>query len=141
MAEFGEFASAGHFGGEFFEGGFLAGLSRTGGHRVAIDLRRVSDGPTAIFAANDLSAVGVLAAADDLGLRVPGDLSVVGYDDTWFARLQRLSLTTVNGHIAEVGQVAGRTLTDRIDGEGGTAGIRLLFPELVQRSSTGPAPA
>jgi len=40
-----------------------------------------------------------------------------------------------------VGQVAGRTLTDRIDGEGGTAGIRLLFPELVQRSSTGPAPA
>ena len=111
------------------------------GHRVATDLLRASNRPTAIFAANDLSAVGVLAAADDLGLRVPGDLSVVGYDDTWFARLQRLSLTTVNGHIAEVGQVAGRTLTDRIDGEGGTAGIRLLFPELVQRSSTGPAPA
>jgi len=39
-----------------------------------------------------------------------------------------------------VGQVAGRTLTDRIDGEGGTAGIRLLFPELVQRSSTAPHP-
>jgi DNA-binding LacI/PurR family transcriptional regulator len=111
------------------------------GHRVAVDLLRPPDRPTAIFAANDLSAVGVLAAADDLGLRVPDDLSVVGYDDTWFARLQRLSLTTVNGHITEVGQVAARTLTARIEGEGGTAGIRLLFPDLVQRSSTGPAPA
>ena len=96
---------------------------------------------TAIFAANDLSAVGALGAADDLGLRVPEDLSVVGYDDTWFARLHRLSLTTIDGHIAEVGQVAGRTLTARIDGERGTAGVRLLFPALVERSSTGPPPA
>jgi DNA-binding LacI/PurR family transcriptional regulator len=111
------------------------------GHRVAGDLLRSPDRPTAIFAANDLSAVGVLAAADDLGLRVPEDLSVVGYDDTWFARLQRLSLTTVDGHITEVGQVAGRALLDRIDGRAGTAGVRLLFPALVQRSSTGPAPA
>src|SRR4029079_15877974 len=111
------------------------------GRRVGSELLRQSNRPTAIFAANDLSAVGVLAAADELGLRVPGDLSVVGYDDTWFARLQRLSLTTVNGHIAEVGQVAGRTLTDRLDGYRGPAVIRLLFPALVERSSTGPAPA
>jgi DNA-binding LacI/PurR family transcriptional regulator len=111
------------------------------GYRVATELLRSADRPTAIFAANDLSAVGVLAAADDLGLRVPEDLSVVGYDDSWFARLHRLSLTTINSHIAEVGQVAGRTLTARIDGERGTAGIRLLFPALVERSSTGPAPA
>src|SRR6185295_18532420 len=54
--------------------------------------------------ANDLAAIGVLAAADDLGLRVPEDLSVVGYDDSWFARLNRLSLTTVNSHITEVGR-------------------------------------
>ena len=62
---------------------------------------------------------------------MPEDLSVVGYDDSWFARLNRLSLTTVNGHITEVGQVAGRTLTARIDGERGSAGTRLLFPALV----------
>jgi DNA-binding LacI/PurR family transcriptional regulator len=110
------------------------------GHRVAAELLRGPDRPTAIFAANDLSAVGVLSAADDLGLRIPEDVSVVGYDDTWFARLKRVSLTTVNGHIAEVGQVAARTLIDRIEGEGGTAGVRLLFPALVERSSTGPAP-
>ena len=111
------------------------------GHRVADELLRSPDRPTAIFAANDLSAVGVLAAADDLGLRVPDDISVVGYDDTWFAQLQRLSLTTINSHITEVGEVAGRTLTARIGGEGGTAGVRLLFPALVDRSSSGPAPA
>ena len=98
------------------------------------------DRPTAIFAANDLSAVGVLAAADELGLRVPGDVSVVGYDNTVFARLLRLSLTTIDSHISEVGQVAGRTLTGRIDGDKGTAGTRLLFPALVTRSSTGPPP-
>ena len=112
--------------------------TETTGHRVATDLLRSSKETTAIVAANDLSAVGVLGAADELGLRVPEDLSVVGYDDTWFARLPRLSLTTINGHIAEVGQVAGRTLTARIDGERGTAGVRLLFPALVERSSTGP---
>jgi DNA-binding LacI/PurR family transcriptional regulator len=115
--------------------------TETTGHRVATGPLRSPDRPTAIFAANDLSAVGVLTAADELGLRVPEALSVVGYDDSWFARLHRLSLTTINGHIAEVGQVAGRTLTARIDGERGTAGTRLLFPALVERSSTGPAPA
>jgi len=108
------------------------------GQRVATELLRVPDRPTAILAANDLSAVGVLAAADELGLRVPEDLSVVGYDNSVFARLHRLSLTTINSHSAEVGQVAGRTLTARLDGDSGTPGTRLLAPALVVRSSTGP---
>ncbi len=107
------------------------------GRRAATELLRSSRRPTAIFAANDLSAVGVLAAADDLALGVPGDLSVVGYDNTVFARLHRLSLTTIDGHIAEVGQVAGQTLIARIDGDTGTVGTRLLAPALVLRSSTG----
>lgn len=110
------------------------------GRRVASELLRLSNRPTAIFAANDLSAVGVLAAADELGLHVPDDVSVVGYDNTVFARLWRLSLTSIDGHIAEVGQVAGRTLTGRIDGDKGTAGTRLLSPALITRSSTGPPP-
>jgi len=107
------------------------------GRRAATELLRSARRPTAILAANDLSAVGVLAAADELDLRVPEDLSVVGYDNTVFARLHRLALTTVNGHIAEVGQVAGRTLMARIDGDTGTVGTRLLTPALVRRSSTG----
>lgn len=111
------------------------------GRRVATELLRSSERPTAIFAANDLSAVGVLAVADEIGLRIPEDLSVVGYDNTVFARLHRLSLTTVDGHITEVGQVAGRTLIARIDGDTGTVGTRLLTPALVVRSSTGAPPA
>jgi DNA-binding LacI/PurR family transcriptional regulator len=110
------------------------------GERAATELLRSSPRPTAILAANDLCAVGVLAAADQLDLRVPEDLSVVGYDNTVFARLHRLSLTTVDGHIAEVGQVAARTLTARIDGDTGTVGTRLLSPVLVLRTSTGPPP-
>ena len=111
------------------------------GRQVATELLRSSPRPTAIFAANDLSAVGVLAAADELGLRVPEDLSVVGYDNTVFARLDRLSLTTIDAHITEVGQVAARTLTARIDGDDSTVGTRLLTPALVVRSSTGPPPS
>ena len=106
------------------------------GRRVATELLRSSGRPTAIFAANDLSAVGVLAAADELHLRVPEELSVVGYDNNVFARLHRLSLTTIDAHIAEVGQVAGRTLIARIDGDTSTVGTRLLSPALVLRSST-----
>jgi DNA-binding LacI/PurR family transcriptional regulator len=111
------------------------------GRQVGYALLRHTDRPTAIVAANDLSAVGVLAAADELGLRVPEDLSVVGYDNTVFSKLHRLSLTTIDSHIAEVGQLAGRTLTARLAGDSGTAGTRLLAPALVVRSSTGPPPA
>ena len=111
------------------------------GRRVGYALLRCSDRPTAIVAANDLSAVGVLTAADQLGIRVPQDLSVVGYDNTVFSKLHRVSLTTIDSHNAEVGQLAGRTLTARLDGDSGTASTRLLSPALVVRSSTGPPPA
>jgi DNA-binding LacI/PurR family transcriptional regulator len=90
--------------------------------------------------ADDYRGGSALAAADELGLRVPEDLSVVGYHNTVFSRLHRLSLRTIDSHSAEVGQVAGPTLTARLDGENGTPGTRLLTPALVLRSSTGPAP-
>lgn len=108
------------------------------GRRVATELLSTPDRPTAIFAANDLSAVGVLATADELGLAVPGELAIVGYDNTVFSRLSRLSLTTIDGHSTEVGRLAGRTLVARMDGDESTAGTRLLSPTLVCRSTTGP---
>ena len=88
--------------------------------------------------ANDLSAVGVLNAADELGLAVPADLSVVGHDNTAYSRLPRLSITTIDGHNAEVGQLAGRTLVARIGGDAISVETRLLSPTLIRRSSTGP---
>jgi DNA-binding LacI/PurR family transcriptional regulator len=110
------------------------------GERLARGLLASSDRPTAILAANDLSAVGVLNAADELGLAVPGDLSVVGYDNTAYSRLPRLSITTIDGHNAEVGQLAGRTLVARIGGDASSVETRLLSPTLIRRSSTGPPP-
>ncbi|WP_214406587.1 LacI family DNA-binding transcriptional regulator [Pseudonocardia lacus] len=110
------------------------------GHRLARELLDRDDRPTAILAANDLCAVGVLAAADELGLAVPGEVSVVGYDDTVFARLPRLSLTSVDSHIAEVGQAAGEALAARLAGDDpGAPTTRLITPALVVRGSTGPA--
>jgi DNA-binding LacI/PurR family transcriptional regulator len=108
------------------------------GHRVARELLAASDRPTAILAANDLSAIGVLDAADELQLAVPGDLSVVGYDNTAYSRLPRLSITTIDGHNAEVGQLAGRTLFARIGGDTSSVETRLLTPKLVRRGSTAP---
>ena len=111
------------------------------GFRVAMDLLRAEDRPTAIFAANDLAAVGVLAAADELGLRVPEDLSVAGYDDDFFSRMRRIDVTTVDPHITDVGREAGEVLVARLSGDTRSTATRLLRPTLVVRSSTGPAPA
>lgn len=128
----------------------LAGPSASGdwteasGYRAAMSLLDEKDRPTAIFAANDLSAVGVLAAADDLGLRVPGELSVVGYDNTVFARMRRVSLSTIDAHISEVGHVASTMLLENLDrlaetsSESKAARTRLIEPELVTRGSTAP---
>lgn len=110
------------------------------GHRIGAEILRLPERPTAVFAANDLSAVGVLAAADELGLRVPEDVSVVGYDDTVFARLRRVSLTTVNSVSTDVGREAGLVLLSRLGGEQSAADTRLLAPKLVRRSSTAPPP-
>src|SRR4051812_8101589 len=114
--------------------------TESAGRRIARELLESLDRPTAILAANDLSAIGVLDAADELGLVVPTDLSVVGYDNTAYSRLPRLSITTIDGHNEEVGQLAGRTLISRIAGDASTIETRLLSPTLVRRSSTGPPP-
>lgn len=111
------------------------------GFRIGMELLRAEDRPTAVFAANDLLAVGVLAAADELGVRVPEALSVAGYDDTFFSRMSRIALSTVDPHLTVVGREAGEVLVARLAGNGGSTATRLLEPTLVVRSSTGPAPS
>jgi DNA-binding LacI/PurR family transcriptional regulator len=96
------------------------------------------DPPTAVCAANDVLALGVVQAAEDVGLRVPDDLSVVGFDDFEFASFVRPALTTVRLDAVAMGEWAADALVDLA--HGGDPVPDLLLPtRLVVRESTGPA--
>lgn len=96
--------------------------------------------PTAVFAPNDFAAIGLLQALDDRGLRVPQDVSVVGYDDTWLAGLARIGLTTVHQDPRGIGTNAVSLLLERLDGDRTSARHVVLKPHLTIRSTTGKAP-
>ncbi len=96
--------------------------------------------PTAIFAASDEIAVGVMEAARARGLGIPEDLSIVGFDDTQLARMSSPPLTTVRQPLAEMGQVAVRTALRLIDGEPIDSHHVELATELVVRGSAGKPP-
>lgn len=115
-------------------------MTEDAGHRAGRALLTRSDPPTAVVAANDAAAVGVLAAAADLGVDVPGALSVVGYDDTSIAKLRAVSLTSVDNAAHEVGRLAARRLLDRLEDPDAPADVQLVAPRLVVRATTA-APA
>jgi LacI family transcriptional regulator len=95
---------------------------------------------TALFAYNDLSAIGALRALRDCGLRVPDDVSVVGFDDINSAAFQIPSLTTVRQPLDKMGALAGEILLQRIQGGANPLEVT-VDPELVVRESTAPARA
>jgi LacI family transcriptional regulator len=118
-------------------------LVRVGGYRAAEttdaarELLSRSDRPTAVFAANDLSAIRVLEIARELGLRVPEDLSVVGFDNVPEAANAVPALTTVAQPLHQMGAEAVRLLLGLL--AGGTTEDHLLLPaSLVVRASTSP---
>ncbi|MCU1535916.1 MAG: LacI family transcriptional regulator [Humibacillus sp.] len=94
--------------------------------------------PTAVFAASDELAVGVMEAARSRGLRTPDDISIVGFDDTQLARMASPPLTTVRQPLAEMGRVAVRTALRLVDGESIDSHHVELATELVLRRSTAP---
>ncbi|MFD8221824.1 LacI family DNA-binding transcriptional regulator [Streptomyces sp. NPDC059697] len=94
---------------------------------------------TAVFAANDQMALGVLLALREAGLDVPGDVSLVGFDDIPEAAYFWPPLTTVRQDFDEAGRLALDLLVDQIEGAGGRDGLTVVQPELVVRGSTGPA--
>ncbi len=108
------------------------------GRDVGRKLLKLSKPPTAIFAANDDMASGVLVAARERGVDVPGQLSVCGYDDISLARQTWPPLTTVRQPIREVAGHAAQLLIDKLNGKP-VDDIR-LHSELIVRESTGPAP-
>ena len=98
------------------------------------------DAPTAVFAANDIAAVEVLHRAADLGVRVPAQLSVVGYDSSAVALTVRPHLTSVNQPRQEMGKLAAQMMRERLAGRAHDASAG-VDPMLMIRGSTGAGPA
>ncbi|MBK7622016.1 MAG: LacI family DNA-binding transcriptional regulator [Kineosporiaceae bacterium] len=96
---------------------------------------------TALVAANDINAVGAIAALEDAGLRVPQDVSVIGYDNTRLAALRHIGLTTVDQPRLDMGRLAVECVTQRRDDPTAPARRHRLDPTLVVRTTTGPPPA
>jgi DNA-binding LacI/PurR family transcriptional regulator len=109
------------------------------GYEAAKQLMAGRRPPTAIFAPNDLAAVGAMTALNELGMDVPKDVSVVGYDNTYLAGVQGISLTSVAQPAAEMGRLAIEAIVRRLDGSARRARTMTVIPELVARSSSGPA--
>ena len=117
------------------DGGYRTTAS-TAGARALLDL---ADRPTAVFAANDLSAIEMMRVATERGLRIPADLSVVGFDDIPEAASHTPQLTTVRQPLAEMGSTAVNVLLEMLSG--GEAEHIRMPAELIVRGSTASASA
>jgi LacI family transcriptional regulator len=96
---------------------------------------------TALFSFNDVSAIGAIRALHDAGLHVPGDVSVVGFDDIYGAAFHNPSLTTIRQPLLKMGLLAAETLLARISQTKEAPAALHVEPDLVIRESTGPKPA
>jgi LacI family transcriptional regulator len=113
-----------------------AGFNEAGGFNATSELLRLVERPTAIFAANDLMAMGAIAALGAAGLRVPEEMAVVGFDDIPAARLVAPPLTTIAQHPERLGARAAQLLLERLAGQGPPAGRHEAMPfDLVVRRS------
>jgi DNA-binding LacI/PurR family transcriptional regulator len=114
---------------------------RDEGHRAGLALLQATPRPTAVLAMSDELAAGVLAAARELGLRVPADVSVAGWDDSASGRAADPALTTIRQSMHDQGRTCARLLIAATRGEVAAGDLVHLAPwELVTRDSTGPPP-
>lgn len=112
----------------------------TGGEARAGELLRLDDPPTAIFAGSDLQALGAIAAARAVGLQVPTDISIVGYDDIALSRWMSPQLTTVHQPLRRMGEEATRLVLRMADGQAPETLRMDLATHLVVRGSTAAPP-
>jgi DNA-binding LacI/PurR family transcriptional regulator len=108
------------------------------GMEITRSILKMDPRPTAIFALNDLMALGALRAAAEAGCSVPGDLAVVGYDDLEIARFANPPLTTIAQPKKEIGIQAIDLLVNRISRKDRSPSRLVLPPELIVRRSTQP---
>jgi LacI family transcriptional regulator len=118
-------------GNQRLDGGYAAGMS-------ILDL---AQRPTAVVAVNDLMAVGLISAFSEAGLRVPDDISVTGFDNTYLAAYFVPRLTTMDMHPDLLGRTAADALHDAITAPGSGGKEYAIKIDLVAGKSTGPAPA
>jgi LacI family transcriptional regulator len=111
-----------------------SGYDATSGLGAASRVLAVANPPTALFAVNDSVAVGALAAARDLGLRVPDDLAVVGFNDNELSSMLSVPLSSVAIPLEEMGRLSVKLLIDQIEGQLGASVV--LQPRLVVRASS-----
>ena len=111
--------------------------SHQSGYQHTRDLLRLPDSPTAIFCGNDVVAFGALDAAHSLSVRVPEDVSILGFDDIPMASWEVFQLTTVRQPFGDMARSAARMLAERIEhtGEIGAGRERIFATSLVKRST------
>lgn len=118
----------------FLEGDFL----KESGYRGGMKFIKMAAPPSAVFAANDYMALGTYQAAIEAGLRVPEDLSIVGFNDIEFTAMKGIELTTIGQKKYEMGALSVETLVDMIEGrKSGPPKEIILAPELIIRKTCG----
>jgi DNA-binding LacI/PurR family transcriptional regulator len=113
----------------------ISDRSEDGDRRASRALLHADPRPTAIFANNDYAAVIAMSEAKDLGIAIPEDLSVVGYDNSYLARMGYIGLTTIDNNYIEMGRLAVQRLVARIDPPSAPRTVTLLDPSLASRST------
>ena len=106
----------------------------------ACELLNRKAGFTAMVCYDDIAAIGAIRAIRDHGLRVPEDISVVGFDDIQSAAFQNPSITTIRQPLHQMGTIAARVLLQRVRGQDSVPDTLAVLPELVIRESTCPPP-
>lgn len=115
---------------------FTGNFMQEDAYKVAKDLLKLKPLPTALFAANDQMAIGAMKAIKEGGMRIPLDISIVGFDDIDLASFVDPSLTTVKQPMFDIGRAAVKTLVAVIDEKQKSPTYKVLKTDLVIRQST-----
>ena len=115
-----------------YEGNFKMGS----GYKAAKEMLKEKERPEAIFCANDVMALGAMAALQQEGIRIPEDIALIGFDDIELAGLARPSLTTIAQPKYETGKIAAELLFEQINGQSSSGKLYSIEPKLVIRETT-----
>ena len=111
-------------------------FTEEGGYRGGREILARPELPTAVYACNDVAAIGAMTALEEGGISVPGDVSLVGYDNTPLAGMRHIALTTVDQPRQAMGELAVELLQRRRERPTAPGRVRLVEPHLIERGTT-----